>query len=715
VRAKTVAEAVAALERVSPHVVVLDLSLPDAEGEECFRAVHEADPEVPIVVLTGNDDDELALGLLESGAQDYLLKSALSTADIQRCLRYAIKRGEAERVLERARRAAEEANRAKDSFVAAMSHEIRTPLNAILGMADLLLETPLRDDQRDYVQVFARAGHGLLDLLENALERSRISTGRFELRHEPCDIVALAEDTVEMFGFVAHEKGVGLVADVAPDVPRKLLGDPARLRQILVNLVSNAIKFTDTGCVEVEVRLVPGSQGKEFEIEVSDTGPGIPPDRIDSVFAGMVHADAADFARYGGTGLGLSICLELATRMDGSIEAENRPTGGARFTVQLPLLRDAEDSESPGSQQRLAGRRVLVAVSSRAEGRRYAAWLRNEGAVATLCTSRESVRVALTGDSRFDAVMVDSRLDGQRGLAIAEELAARPERPRHLLVLLSMDQGSDDYARCECIGARPLMKPLRRELLVEASRGRIPAACVTRDPDLARLGPLKILLAEDSVDNRNLVAAFLRGTGVSLTCVGNGAEAVRAYQESNFDLVLMDVNLPVLDGHEATRRIRAWEHARGIPPQPVVALTAHTSAEDVKASREAGCDAHVSKPFSRQALHDAVSRYAWASVLATTGVAADAIDSEIAELLPEYLERRYEDVATLNRALREHDFEVVQTLGHRMKGSGASYGLPRVSEIGAALEIAAKGADQDGAEGAVLELSKLIDSLADAV
>ena len=714
VRAKTITEAMAVLAQASPHAVVLDLSLPDAEGEEGFRAIHDADPEVPIVVLTGCDDDALAFSLLESGAQDYLLKSNLSAADLQRCLRYAIKRGEAERVLERARRAAEEANRAKDSFLAAMSHEIRTPLNAILGMADLLLETPLREDQRDHVQVFARAGRGLLDLLENALERSRIATGHFELRCEPYDVAALAEDTVEMFGFVAHEKGVALIADVAPDLPRQQLGDPARLRQILVNLVGNAVKFTDAGSVEVVVRLAPGSQGQAFEIEVSDTGPGIPPDRIDSMFEGIAHSDSGDFARYGGTGLGLSICLELATRMEGSIEAANRPGGGARFAVRLPLVRDPEHVEEPASQQRLAGQRVLVVAPSSAEGRRYGAWLRNEGAVTSLCTSDELVQEALSDDLGFDAVILDARMAEQRGLAIAEQLATRPERPRHLIVLLSMDQRSDDYARCERIGARPLMKPLRREVLVEAARGRTPAACVTRNAELARLGPLKLLLAEDSIDNRNLVAAFLRGTGVSLVCARDGAEAVRTYQESNFDLVLMDVNLPILDGHEATRRIRVWERERGVPLVPIVAVTAYTSADDVKASREAGCDAHISKPFSRKTLLDAISRYAQASVIATKAALPDALDPEIADLLPAYLERRAEDVEALHSALAAHDYKSVRTLGHRMKGSGASYGLPRVSEIGAALEIAGKCGDQCGAEGAVLELARLVASLARA-
>ena len=708
-RARSAAEAVAVLAERAFDAIVLDLSLPDASGAECFEGIRAVAGDAPIVIMTGHEDDALALSLLERGAQDYVLKSQLSPPDVERCIRYAIKRREAERALERGLRTAEEAARAKGSFIAAMSHEIRTPLNAILGMADLLLGTTLQRDQREYVQVFRRAGRGLLDLLENVLELSRLESGRFELRHDSFDAVSLVQDCVEMFGFAAHGKGLALVADMEPTLVPHRIGDPARVRQILVNLVGNAVKFTEAGCVEVSLRDVGAGSG--LEIEVLDTGPGIPSDRLERIFERFAQADPGVFTRHGGSGLGLALCRELVERMGGSIGARNRPKGGAGFTVRVPLRVDPLVQTEPKPLARLAGLRVLLVDDSQPERRCYAAWLRREGAEVVEVASAAAAREALAL-TRFGVAVLDARMPEEGGLSIAETLAGCVDRPR-VVVLLSMNHRSADYARCAAAAAHPLLKPLRCETLVETVRGASPK---TVEPDATlptKLGSLKLLLAEDSVDNRALVEAFLRDTDVELRCVETGADALRVLRGEEFDLILMDVSMPEMDGHEATRRIRARERERGAQAVPILALTAHASPADARASLAAGCDGHMTKPFDRRALLEAIRRYARRPSGAEGELAPPEIDidPQIADLLPDYLKRRSQDVGALRIALAAGDRDTLRTLGHRMKGSGTGYGLPRVSELGAELERAARHDDLAGADRTIQALAALLAAL----
>lgn len=718
VRAGSLAEAFERLEEEPPDLVALDLSLPDASGEEGVDRLRERAPELGVVVLTGRDDDELALRLLEKGAQDYLLKATLEPRELARCLRYSAKRAEAERALAHAQRSAEEATRAKSSFVATMSHEVRTPLGAILGMAELLRATKLCPDQREYVGVLERAGRGLLDLLNNVLELSRLESGRLELAREPVELRSLVVDTAEIFAHAAHRKGVDLVADVAEELPALLLGDGARLRQVLVNLVGNATKFTERGAVEILALRRDGA----LELAVRDSGPGLPEGRIEALFGRFEQGDDRVAERHGGSGLGLALCREIVEHMGGELHAANRPEGGALFTVLLPLeaVPDAEADE-PSPDADLAGWRVLVVDDEGAERSVCAGWLRRAGAeVRELATVGEADRALRAGPGP-DALVVDARMRDRGGIEWLEALRAEGRAlPACLVVLLMLNHRSADRRRCRALGAVPLLKTARRAALLRAvaGEGHAPpdtAACAAA-PALPR--PLHVLLAEDSADNRVLARAYLEGTGAELHCVTNGRDAVEARRRGRFDVVLMDVGMPDMDGLEATRRIRAHEREAGLERVPVVAVTAHVVEEVSRELGPAGCDDALIKPFDRAALLAALRRAAPSGDEAPAPVEASArtvsmpaLDPEVADLVPEYLERRAADAAALRRAIDAGEFERVRTLGHRMKGSGSSYGLPEVTSLGRALEAAGRARDPKAARRARGELERLVASL----
>jgi signal transduction histidine kinase/HPt (histidine-containing phosphotransfer) domain-containing protein len=730
-RADSLSRALAALQQYVPDVICLDLSLPETTGQETFERVHAAAPTVPVVILTGHDDDELAMRLLESGAQDYLVKSTLAPHDLARCIRYAQKRGEVECALTKARQEAEEAARVKSAFLATMSHEIRTPLTAILGMSDLLLGTSLSDDQREYVRIFRRAGTGLLELLNNVLELSRLDSNRFEVHTQEVDLFGLVVDSLEMFAFAAHRKGLALTADMEPDLPRYVRLDGARVRQVLFNVVGNAVKFTDRGRVEVRVRPENG----QIRIEVADTGPGIRPEELEQIFERFHQGTPVCSAPIGGSGLGLTLCRELLNRMGGSILAANRANGGSVFHITLPLEPTEGDRSAMEPPEELCGQSVLVVDDDPLERACYARWLARAGARVRSVGTLAEARSELSENPGYDTLVIDSRMREGGGLELAEELATRGTVPPRLVILLMMDHRAQDAARCQALGARHLTKPMMPERLWHAVVGLDPAPAEDTPNDVACLPPLRLLLAEDSPDNRTLVQAFLRDTPVELVCAETGREVVEAVEAEpdRFDGVLMDIGMPDLDGLEATRRIRRWEAEQGHPRLPIAALTAHASEADAQAARDAGCDLYVPKPFDKRALVRTAAELGTLSrergrgcgraggttagdgpAEAANGMAAEhedlqlEPDPEIEDLVPKYLESRAQDVETLRAAIDQGDFERVRTIGHRMKGSGGGYGMPQIGRLGATLERAGRASDRPTAEQATRDLAGLL-------
>ena len=543
-----------------------------------------------------------------------------SGTEIQSVGRDVTDRAHAERALAAARDQADTANRAKSRFLAMVSHEIRTPLNGILGMADLLLDTPLAPEQITYAKAVRTSGETLLSLIEEILDFSKIEAGRLDLEARPFVLAPMVEDVTELLAPRAQAKGLEIACYVDEALPARVTGDVARIRQILLNLAGNAIKFTETGGVAIIVE--PGYWPQDVRFKVRDTGIGIAPQEQERIFGEFEQAEAGAIAGAGGTGLGLAICKRIVERMGGRIGVESAPGAGAvfDFTIALPA---ADDMDAAFVAPELAGSAILIAAPAEIEASLIARRLTRWGAKTTAVCD-VSVALALIPERKWDAVLLDHALGAP---ALQTILAKLPDISRRIVLITPSARG--ELAALKAAGFTDyLVKPVRAASLAARLRGEgsidRSAQADAAEASCAATGKRKglaVLVAEDNEINALLARALLGRLGHWPTIATSGEDALEAFLAARaagtpFDLVLMDVRMPGIDGLEAARRIRAAEAASGDKRVPIVALTANAFPEDCEACLAAGMDAFLVKPLDRERLAAALDEISGRASLA---------------------------------------------------------------------------------------------------